>query len=156
MLTDGSAMVRVGSNLIPAALVLGATFLAGALIFALQPHNKGVREWSPDDHDHPQMGPASTAVGRPTMAQGDAVLIESTWTRSCAQCHGPEGRGDGPQGAMVGAADLTRAEWQERVTDDAMAQVIRAGRNKMPSFNLPPAVVAGIVKRIRANRGANR
>ena len=74
------------------------------------------------------------------------------WGRSCVACHGESGRGDGPQGAMVRAPDLTRADWQGRVTDADILQTIRSGRNNMPKFDLPPAVLDGLVKRIRAHR----
>ncbi len=74
------------------------------------------------------------------------------WGRSCVTCHGESGRGDGPQGPMVRAPDLTRADWQGRVTDAEILQIIRTGRNKMPKFDLPPAVLDGLVKRIRAHR----
>ena len=43
---------------------------------------------------------------------------------------------------VVRAADLTRPEWQDRVSDAEMKQTIRKGRNRMPAFDLPPAVIA--------------
>jgi hypothetical protein len=54
---------------------------------------------------------------------------------------------------MLRAPDLTRAEWQARVTDQEILQTIRGGRNNMPKFDLPPAVLDGLVKRIRSYRG---
>jgi cytochrome c oxidase cbb3-type subunit 3 len=53
---------------------------------------------------------------------------------------------------MVRAPDLTRADWQGRVTDDEILKTIRNGRNNMPKFDLPPAVLDGLVKRIRTRR----
>jgi cytochrome c oxidase cbb3-type subunit 3 len=53
---------------------------------------------------------------------------------------------------MVKAPDLTRAEWQAKVTDQQIAEVIRRGKNKMPAFDLPPRVIEGLVKRIRTAR----
>jgi hypothetical protein len=53
-------------------------------------------------------------------------------------------------GPMVQAPDLTRADWQSKVTDVEMAGVIKAGRNRMPSFNLPDPVLGGLVARIRS------
>ncbi len=53
---------------------------------------------------------------------------------------------------MLRAADLTRAEWQDRVSDAEIAEVIRKGRNKMPAFDLPPQVIQGLVLRIRASK----
>jgi hypothetical protein len=53
---------------------------------------------------------------------------------------------------MLRVPDLTRADWQQRVTDQEIAETIRKGRNKMPAFDLPAPVLDGLVKRIRANR----
>lgn len=75
------------------------------------------------------------------------------WSRQCASCHGIEGRGDGPNGPMVKAPDLSRPDWQAATSDEQIAAVIREGRNKMPRFDLPPPTIAGLVRRIRALRG---
>jgi len=63
------------------------------------------------------------------------------------------GRGDGPQGPLVHATNLTLAEWQAKVTDQEIADAIRNGKNRMPKFDFPPDVVMGLVARIRATRG---
>ena len=60
------------------------------------------------------------------------------------------GRGDGQMGPMVQAPDLTRADWQSKVTDAEMVATIKCGRNRMPSFNLPDPVLSGLVARIRS------
>jgi cytochrome c oxidase cbb3-type subunit 3 len=54
---------------------------------------------------------------------------------------------------MVHAPNLTQAEWQAKVTDQDIADVIRNGKNRMPRFDFPPDVVMGLVARIRATRG---
>ncbi len=86
-------------------------------------------------------------------ADANATLIEATWEAACAPCHGPVGHGDGPNGPMVNAPDITRAEVLGSVTDDEIASQIRNGKNRMPKFDLPDPVVRGLVARIRANRG---
>jgi cytochrome c oxidase cbb3-type subunit 3 len=63
------------------------------------------------------------------------------------------GRGDGPSGPMVQAPDLTRPEWQSKVTDAEIVATIKNGKNKMPKFDLPDRVVTGLVARIRASSG---
>ena len=75
------------------------------------------------------------------------------WARQCTPCHGPQGRGDGPQGPMVKAPDLTSADWQSKTTDDQIKQIILNGKNRMPKFDLPDDVVTGLVARIRAAKG---
>lgn len=111
-----------------------------------------VREWKPEDHDQPASAPGQVTA-RPGSDGVDPTLIDLAWRRNCASCHGAIGRGDGPQGPMVRAPDLTRAEWQANVTDEEIASTIRKGRNKMPAFDLPDQVVQGLVQRIRAARG---
>ncbi|MEZ4301295.1 MAG: cytochrome c [Polyangiaceae bacterium] len=111
-----------------------------------------VREWGPDDHDQPPSA-AGQVSARPATGGVDPSIIDLAWRRNCATCHGAVGRGDGPQGPMVRAPDLTRESWQSNVTDDEIATTIRKGKNKMPAFDLPDQVVVGLVQRIRAARG---
>ena len=112
------------------------------------------REWTPDDHDHDPASPAQApSAGRaPNTAEQRAQLIETAWSRQCASCHGPDGRGDGPQGPMVGARDLTTQAWQASVTDEQLARSIRAGKGKMPAFDIPEIAITALIGRIRARR----
>lgn len=116
-----------------------------------------MREWTPADHD---VAPNNVAPGQvaprdvPSGQATDPALVDLAWQRNCAKCHGLRGRGDGPEGAMVRATDLTAPEWQAKVTDDDILASIRKGKNKMPGFEgaLPAPILQGLVKRIRANR----
>lgn len=81
------------------------------------------------------------------------MIIEAAWQQNCAACHGPIGHGDGPNGALVKAPDLTRADWQEKVSDKDIADRIRQGKGLMPKFDLPEETIAGLVARVRASRG---
>ena len=58
-------------------------------------------------------------------------------------------------GPMVQAPDLTLADWQTKTSDAEMAAIIKAGRNRMPAFNLPDSVLAGLVARIRGLKAAH-
>jgi cytochrome c oxidase cbb3-type subunit 3 len=117
------------------------------------------REWKPDDHDRsddnmkgraapPRTAASAAASGNPVL-----TLVEVTWRNQCGPCHGPIGRGDGPQGQLVHAPDLTKTDWQDKVTDVQIARVIATGKNRMPKFELPPDVLGGLVARIRASKG---
>lgn len=119
-----------------------------------------VREWRPEDHDRTDESPAAGRVpGRAPAASASgaaasiAPLVEATWRTQCALCHGMGGAGDGPQGPMVRAPNLTRADWQAKVTDAEIAATITEGRGRMPKFDLPPDVVRGLVQRIRTLGG---
>jgi mono/diheme cytochrome c family protein len=144
----------------PTSIVVAAT-AAFALVlglFVFRPTSaKTVREWTPADHDQPEGAPAGKQAapnpgGRAKQASGGSDLAELAWSKNCAMCHGPTGRGDGPQGPMVKAPDLTQAEWQGKVKDEDIARTIREGRGSMPKFDLPPNVVQGLVQRIRRHR----
>lgn len=126
-------------------------FALVALLSGCDPGPSDVREWAASDHDQPASAPGQVSA-RPGTDGPDPTLINMAWTRNCAQCHGPVGRGDGPQGAMMRAPDLTRGEWQDDITDEEMAAIIRKGKNKMPAFDLPDLVIDGLVQRIRAAR----
>jgi cytochrome c oxidase cbb3-type subunit 3 len=121
------------------------------------PSGEGIREWTPQDHDQLEQK-ARLAAGQQAAPEKDAeatgnrTLVEVTWRNQCAQCHGPLGRGDGPNGPMLKATDLTKDDWQAKTTDPEIAASIREGKGRMPKFDLPEPVVAGLVARIRAVR----
>ena len=92
----------------------------------------------------PSAGPAAAKGGEV------AQLVDITWRQQCSSCHGPMGRGDGQMGPMVQAPDLTRPDWQSKVSDAEMAMTIKTGRNRMPRFDLPDPVLQGLVTRIRS------
>ena len=55
---------------------------------------------------------------------------------NCAQCHGEEGKGDGPEGMMYdpSPADFTAAKRMNALTDGQIFYQISEGRKPMPSF----------------------
>jgi cytochrome c oxidase cbb3-type subunit 3 len=116
-----------------------------------------LKEWTQSDHhstddDRAKLGGGAqvAAAGSAAARGGDvAQLVDITWRQQCATCHGPTGRGDGQIGPMVKAPDLTSADWQSKVSDAEIAATIKTGRNRMPRFDLPDSVLAGLVARIR-------
>jgi len=112
-----------------------------------------LREWRTSDHDHTENPNAEqvqvTDAGSAEPGHGlDDVTIVA-WEQNCTNCHGRLGRGDGPQGQLLHASDLSRPDWQASVTDEAIASTIRLGRGRMPAFNLPDATVLRLVALIR-------
>ena len=127
------------------------TLLACAwLLLGCEPDRGSVREWTAQDHGGAQS--RAEQEGRPAGKEDtEAALTETVWQKSCSACHGRTGRGDGPQGPMTGARDLTDAAFLADAKDEELARVIREGKARMPAFpNLPPAIVDGLVARIRA------
>ncbi len=114
------------------------------------------REWVAGDHDKGSAADQTNLANRApkgtaSPANDDAVMIETTWKMACAQCHGPMGRGDGPQGPMVQARDFTDPAFQRSVTDEGLAMSIKNGKGtKMPKFDLPDQLVKKLVARIRS------
>jgi cytochrome c oxidase cbb3-type subunit 3 len=115
-----------------------------------------LREWRPSDHDHTTNPGTDQVEGGPDAgtapelaAHGLNEVVIVAWEQNCVRCHGRFGRGDGPQGPMVHAADLTNTAWQSTVKDDDMLKVIRDGRGLMPAFPLPEPTLRALVQLVR-------
>ena len=120
------------------------------------PSADGLPEWKPSDHRSSDDTPGGGNPGQRPPAKGAEIpqLVELTWQQQCSTCHGPFGKGDGPQGPMLHARDLSDPSWQSKVSDDDIAASIRAGKDKMPKYDLPDPVMKGIVARIRQIKGS--
>ncbi len=125
------------------------------------PPADGLHDWTAADHDRAeenarvQAGAQATAAPRGSGAprNDQAQVIEITWRQNCAQCHGIAGHGDGPNGALVKAPDLSNPDLQAKMSDADIAGAIKNGRNLMPKFDFSDPVVAGLVGRVRAMKG---
>jgi len=51
------------------------------------------------------------------------------YDKSCASCHGKEGKGDSPAGKKLKVKDYTSADVQAAMTDDEMFKAIKEGVN---------------------------
>lgn len=140
-------MARVSLRWIP----LLAAF-AGLGLACDRPPSVELKEWTAADHGGEQQGAATGAQGARGGSGGGPSLVAVTWNQQCATCHGGAGKGDGPQGPMFKAPDLSRADWQDATTDEAIAQAITKGKGRMPSFDLPEDTVRGLVEHVRAFR----
>jgi mono/diheme cytochrome c family protein len=115
-----------------------------------------LRVWRATDHDHTTNPGAAQVVGGPDAGPApelakagldEVVLI--AWRQNCVRCHGKIGQGDGPQGRMLNATDLTSRAFQESTDDAKIAAVIRQGRGAMPPFPLPDSTVEALVRLVR-------
>ncbi|HZV35849.1 MAG TPA: cytochrome c [Verrucomicrobiae bacterium] len=50
-----------------------------------------------------------------------------TWEKTCAKCHGPDGKGDTKMGKKLDIKDLTDTKFQESLTDDQAFKAVKEG-----------------------------
>jgi mono/diheme cytochrome c family protein len=74
--------------------------------------------------------------------------------RSCAGCHGANGRGIRPPGFSVAPRDLTDPALQDRLTDELLRETVRYGKGQMPPFGraLAEEDVTGVIAYVRTLR----
>jgi cytochrome c553 len=84
---------------------------------------------------------------------------EDIWAAKCKGCHGADGKAKTKIGIKEKIDDLTTAEWQAELSDQAILQVITSGSDKkgskMKAFKdkLTSAEIASLVPYIRAMKG---
>jgi mono/diheme cytochrome c family protein len=73
------------------------------------------------------------------------------YAKSCATCHGKDGRAKTFKAKFNDARDLTDATWQADVSDERLYNSISNGRGKMPAFGkkLSEAEINGLVAHVR-------
>ena len=79
---------------------------------------------------------AALVVGAPALFAADAKEV---YDKSCASCHGKDGKGDTPAGKKLKAKDFTDAKGQAEMKDEAMIKAIKEGikdgdKTKMKGF----------------------
>lgn len=91
----------------------------------------------------------STNTRGPNPPSDGAALYGS----KCAICHGRNGGGT-PAWKSKGQPDLSTAEWQKSHSDAQIAERIKQGKGKMPSFvnKLSEEDVVALVKQVRSFR----
>ena len=78
---------------------------------------------------------------------------ETVFKKNCVMCHGPDGTGKTKMGQKLGAADLSSSDIQS-LSDEALAQTVRNGKGKMPSFDktLSPDEINQVIQHVRTLR----
>ena len=75
-------------------------------------------------------------AAQPRKRSADHVRGKELWERSCWQCHGREGHGDGPAAASItgGVPDLAGQVTRENFNN--LIDTIMTGKGAMPAFSL--------------------
>lgn len=141
---------------------LAASAALGLLVLGLIPacHDtpSDLRVWRPSDHDQPELSQAAAqgasadpdgGSARPGLPPGINQVVLVAWKQNCTRCHGTFGKGDGPEGPMVGARNLSDPTWQKSVSDAQIAQAIQKGVGRMPHFDFPASTLQGLVRLVR-------
>ena len=63
------------------------------------------------------------------------VDARALFVENCSVCHGKNGKAHTFHGIMVGAQNLTDAQWQSETTDAEILHAIRTGPSVMPAFD---------------------
>ena len=85
-----------------------------------------------------------------------AADAKENWEKSCAKCHGPDGKGKTKMGEKLEIKDYTDAKVQDGMKDDAMIKAIKEGvkdgeKTKMKAFGeaLSDDEIKALVKYVR-------
>lgn len=80
-------------------------------------------------------------VGTLALAQSsaEAADIKELWTKNCASCHGPDGKGKTKAGRQAGVVDLTDSKVLEKFTDEQMFKRVKEGVKDGDKTKMKPA-----------------
>jgi len=62
-----------------------------------------------------------------TVISASAAESKETWEKTCAKCHGADGKGDTKMGKKLDIKDLTDAKVQASLKDEEMLKAIKDG-----------------------------
>ncbi len=85
-----------------------------------------------------------------------AADAKDNWAKSCAKCHGEDGKGKTKMGEKLGVKDYTDAKVQAEMKDEKMVKAIKEGvkeedKTKMKAFiDLSDDEVKALVAYVRA------
>lgn len=78
--------------------------------------------------------PAGSGV-MPTKRDEDPEVGRKLYKQSCWQCHGAEGKGDGPAAAaLIGGVPSMEGKFKDDKQFDALVKVIEDGKGRMPAY----------------------
>jgi cytochrome c6 len=70
---------------------------------------------------------AAAATLTAAVVSVSAADVKENWEKSCAKCHGPDGKGDTKLGKRAEVKDFTDAKYQASMKDENMFKAIKDG-----------------------------
>ena len=113
--------IELSVSKMPRPFQLGAGY-ATYVLWAISPEGQA------DEQPQPAAAPAAPAAA-PAVAKNPASEAKKIFKANCVVCHGDHGAGDGPGAAALEPKPraFSDAAWQDSVTDEHLAKVIRDG-----------------------------
>ena len=68
-----------------------------------------------------------------------AADVKETWEKTCAKCHGADGKGDTKMGKKLDIKDLTDAKTQASLKDEEMLKAVKEGVKDGDKTRMKPA-----------------
>ena len=80
------------------------------------------------------------AISAAMLVSASAGDVKETWEKSCAKCHGTDGKGQTKMGQKVGIKDYTDAKNQAAFTDEEAVKALKEGlKDKEGKVLMKPA-----------------
>ena len=99
----------------------------------------------------------ATIIGFSAAITASAADAKENWEKTCAKCHGPDGKGQTKMGQKLGIKDLTDAKVQDELKDDKAFKAIKEGlKDKDDKVLMKPAEglsddeINALVKHVRS------
>ena len=88
------------------------------------------------------------------LVSATAADAKETWEKTCAKCHGPDGKGDTKMGKKLEIKDLTDAKFQAELKDEQATKAIKEGiKDSEGKIKMKPAegLTDGDIKQLVAH-----
>jgi len=99
----------------------------------------------------------AVALGFAAVVSASAGDAKETWDKTCAKCHGADGKGQTKMGQKLGVKDYTDPKVQAELKDDAAFKAIKEGLKDKdgktlmkPAEDLSDDEIKGLVAQIRS------
>jgi cytochrome c553 len=74
-----------------------------------------------------------------TLASATAAEPKDIWQKTCAKCHGADGKGGTKIGKVLGIKDFTDVQYQSSLKEDTMLKAIKDGIKDGDKIKMKPA-----------------